>query len=78
MEMHWLAKESLITRKLQHQSIHHKAEIEFINATNEELLDRLSKLVELAQVGMNKGKLHVTEYQLKVMSELLNDRKENV
>ena len=56
---------------LHHQRIHHGAEISLIKAENEALLNRLLTFVALAQASLDKKKLHVTEYQLNVMRELL-------
>jgi len=58
---------------LQHQRIHHGAEISLIKAEHDALLNRLLTLVALAQASLDKKKLHVTEYQLDAMRKLLEE-----
>ena len=58
---------------LQHQRIHHEAEISLINAEHDALLKRLFTLVALASASLDEKKLHVTDYQLDAMRKLLDE-----
>ena len=59
--------------RLHHQRIHHEAKIRLIEAEHDDLLEKLSTLVTIAQAGLAKDKPHVTEYQLDRMCDLLGD-----
>ena len=58
---------------LQHQRIHHGAEISLIKAEHDDLLEKLLTLVTIAQAGLAKDKPHVTDYQLDAMRKLLEE-----
>ncbi len=50
---------------------HYKAKIRLIEAKHDDLLEKLSTLVTIAQAGLAKNKPHVTECQLDRMYDLL-------
>ena len=53
--------------------VHHDAEIRLLKAEHDDLLEKLSTLVTIAQAGLAKDKPHVTEYQLDRMYDLLGE-----
>jgi len=59
--------------RLHHQRIHHEAAIRLVKAEHDDLLEKLSTLVTIAQAGLAKDKPHVTEYQLDRMYDLLGE-----
>ena len=67
------AAEIRLIEALNHQRIHHGAEIRLIKAEHDDLLEKLSTLVTIAQAGLAKNKPHVTEYQLDRMYDLLGE-----
>jgi len=57
-----------------HERAHCEAKIYFLKAEHDDLLEKLSTLVTIAQAGLAKDKPHVTEYQLDRMCDLLGEK----
>jgi len=57
-----------------HERAHCEAKIYFLKAEHDDLLEKLSTLVTIAQAGLAKNKPHVTEYQLDRMCDLLGEK----
>jgi len=65
------AKLDALREALNHQRIHHKAEIDVIEATHARSKSTMLVNVQHAQHALGKSKMNVVAYKLDVLAEML-------